>query len=473
MKTGNSRFLLIAACGMVLFICMGAIKIIQFGTINIRVYQAFVALGLIGIINSKSVVLKQHNISRIFYLAFSFIFICFISMLVADYPIVTLKQTLLLFIYFLVSYVGYKAFNTSNNLKVYFITLIIGSLIAYTYGYLQTIFPNIFHIYLERRNIGDLGAEINFNSLFYRPSSFFSEGNEFGQFISFSSAMFIACSVYSVQRWIKILSRLSLIYVLPILMINNSRGTIIAIAGMVVVMFMISYKINIGYPEILKYFFFSIVMLLVSILLLVYLILPNVPIFADGNVMEWMIGRISGSLGSDDSTFYGRLIVMWDGLLAFVTHPILGVGYGNMFTVIDQFGYAQFTGQNMGGISGLVDTGNATSTNFFIDIAAETGIFGLIFFVSLLVKIAKLSYRNITSNIHSLDFPFALGSHLAFWGMLINSLSYSAVGLAIFWLNVGVILGMSQIQSKKNTMNYGLNNDNVLVQNKNSGNVLS
>lgn len=449
----NSRFLLFSACGMVLFICMGAFKIIEFGTINIRVYQVFIALGLIGILNSpkyKSIVIKKNNINRVFNNALSFLSICFLSIIVADYPMVTLKQALLLFIYFLVFYVGYRAFNTSNNLKVYFITLIIGSLIAYTYGYLQTIFPNIFNIYLEHRNMGDLDAEINFSSLFYRPSSFFSEGNEFGQFISFSSGMFIACSVYSAQRWIKILSRISLIYMLPILMINNSRGTIIAIVGMVVVMFKISYKFKIGYAEISRYIFFSVVMLSVSILLLVFIVLPNVPTFADGSVIEWMTGRISGSIGSDDSTFYGRLIVMWDGIVAFVTHPILGVGYGNIFTVIDQFGYAQFTGQNMGGISGLVDTGNATSTNFFIDIAAETGIFGLIFFISLLVQIARISYRNIASNLYSLDFPFVMGSHLAFWGMLINSLSYSAVGLAIFWLNAGVILGMSTLLKDSN-----------------------
>ena len=441
MKASN-RLLLWPACGMVLFICMAAFKIASYGSINIRVYQGFAALGLLATLlvlsRGRPAVTQSKTDVRAFALALSFLFVCFASMLVAPYPQITLKQSLLLSAYMLVAYVAWRAFNSPSNLRTYVVVLFSGSAVAYLYGYLQTLMPYTVGLAFVEREISDTYVG---QFAFFRPQSFFSEGNEFGQFMTFSSGMFFACSIYCRETRIRNLARSMVLALFPILFINNSRGTFLGIVAMSCIVVRVNSRLTTGAVRIRKLIAVMFIGALVAMLITLYLLVPYIPSFAHTDPLDWAITRITGTGSADDATFYGRLELIRTCLTAFLARPLLGLGYGNVFSILDQ---SHYNPQNTA-TEGLVDRGNATSANFLMDVAVETGVIGITVFFFLLFAVAKVAKHNLKRQQGTPNFPFVLGSYLAFWGMLVNSLSYSAVTLAIFWLNVGVILGSSRL----------------------------
>ncbi|MFI5399073.1 MAG: O-antigen ligase family protein [Candidatus Binatia bacterium] len=433
---------------MVLFICLAAFTVASYGPINIRVYQAFAVCGLLALLNPAARRIPPTRHSR-YALTIGFIFLawCFLSMVAAKYPLVTVKQAMLLMMYILVCYLAYRAFDSPKSLAVYFAALWVGSLIAYVYGYLQALLPTTVGALAFRDQ--QLSAGVISQLEFYRPMSFFSEGNEFGQFIIFSASMFIACSLYARRRWIKWCSVLALVVALPILLVNASRGTLLALLVVGLLVLRVNRKQGTGSIRMGKALGTLALFVALGTAGITYLVLPNIPTFgslSNSSALEWAVGRILNTGSESDRTLFGRLQQAWVGARVSLENPVIGVGYGNVFTVLDQV-YLEQTHVNAedSGIPGIPNTGNATTANFVVDIAAETGLVGLAIFLLMLVQVARIARSNLAAHTGSAELAFSLGSYLAFWGILVNSLSYSGVGLVTFWLNVGVILGMSDV----------------------------
>jgi O-antigen ligase len=368
-------------------------------------------------------------------------------MVVAKYPLVTVKQGSLLLMYLLACYVAYRAFESPRSLVAYFVVLWAGSLIAYVYGYLQALMPTTVGALAFRDQ--ELSAGVISQLAFYRPISFFSEGNEFGQFIIFSASMFIACSLYARRRWIKWCSLFALVVALPILLVNASRGTILAMIVVGLLVLRVNRKLRTGSIRMGKKLAAFALFLALGTAGVTYLVVPNIPTFggfANSSALDWAVGRILNTGSETDRTLFGRLEQAWEGARVSLENPVFGVGYGNVFTILDQV-YLEQTHVNPEdtGIAGIPNTGNATTANFLVDVAAETGLIGLGIFLLLLVQVARIAHSNLAAQAGSAELCYALGSYLALWGMLINSLSYSGVGLAMFWLNVGVVLGISSV----------------------------
>ncbi len=144
----------------------------------------------------------------------------------------------------------------------------------------------------------------------------------------------------------------------------------------------------------------------------------------------------------------GRIEIWKDTLKSIKNHPLLGVGIGNFPVVLGQAVTAAKKG--------------ASAHNLFLDIAAETGILGLIAFLAIFYEIGKTAFQVFQNSKDEFVkfFALAFGIYL-FW-----ILGYSLFDVVLFNDKVLMMLVVAT------GMLYGIGNNRDEIKNQNTKLVL-
>lgn len=435
---------------IVFFCCVPSVDLTQIGGVHFRLYEALAIL--LFVIEFPRYFFRKRKMQttlRMVQLESLFLLSCLLSILVAVYPQVAIKQSLLLIVFFVVGFSLSESTENAHDLDVLFAAMALGSFVAYLAGYMQLLFP----YGVGRYTLLNPYYSLQYSGFFFRPQSFFAEGNEFGVFIVFSCSFFLAAYFNSPKVWIKRTAMLLLLLVLPVFLLNDSRGSIIAFV-VIVVLARVFRKSRAGGSNRKAKSGLLRLLIIVSLGFAVGVVLlsPLVPTFGDLTPVEWVSRRFAEMATGGDMTLLARLIVMREGLSAFFKHPLFGIGFGNVFSVISQFGAVPV----YSAMGGVISRGNSTTANFIVDILAELGAFGFLTFSALCYYMFRLAKDSFSKLRFHESYYFLSGAFLSLLGVLINSLSYDAIYTPYFWITVGLIVGAHRVVSENDNYHRNL-----------------
>lgn len=147
-----------------------------------------------------------------------------------------------------------------------------------------------------------------------------------------------------------------------------------------------------------------------------------------------MYKRLRSIMDLDEISNKGRIEIWRDTFASIKKHPLLGVGIGNFTTVIGK----NITAAKKG----------ASAHNLFLDIFAETGIFGLIVFLAIfyeILKTALLIFKNSTDELYKF-FALSAGIYL-FWILgyaLFDVILFNDKVLMLFMIMIGLLYGINK-----------------------------
>jgi O-antigen ligase len=151
-----------------------------------------------------------------------------------------------------------------------------------------------------------------------------------------------------------------------------------------------------------------------------------------------------------DESFRGRTSEILTGITMFTEHPLLGIGAGNY--AVNYQKYAQIVG-----IETRIEEREAHS--LYIEILAETGLFGLITFMGIVVALFR-GLSNIKSNLRHTEYYQEWSYHIsavqvALIGYLFAAIFLHGAFIRFFWIFVALALALIQIIYEKiNTTTY-------------------
>src|SRR3989339_68462 len=158
----------------VFFTALGGISLYNIGPIHFRPYQIPLIIALLllifkFLISNKKIVLPI----QFFLVLLIFYITIIISFLNAPFPILTLKQSILLFLYVILYFLIINVCTNKKNILQLHKVIIFSCFVACVYGVIMLVLTNL-------PNHGREGG------YFYsRPRSFFVEPNEFGEYLVF------------------------------------------------------------------------------------------------------------------------------------------------------------------------------------------------------------------------------------------------------------------------------------------------
>lgn len=255
-----------------------------------------------------------------------------------------------------------------------------------------------------------------------RARAFFPEANEFSQYLSLPFGFLLAIFFFRRDRmrrkWIYLIGLLT---VLMAQIASLSRGGILAFCAQFIAIFFVIFKSGTQWdrnirkmaPAVLAIFIIGIIFLNEDIKELFYI----------------MGQRIISTSSDSDYSSNERLMSIESGLSvagASVPNFIIGVGAGNL---------------------DVSSAAIATTSNYLVDILAETGIIGLLSFLGLIFSLLFLSHKSMRNHFLISDndsFIVFVGAYLALIGMLIGGLTASTHLLCFFWFISGLLLAICQ-----------------------------
>jgi O-antigen ligase len=261
--------------------------------------------------------------------------------------------------------------------------------------------------------------------------SFFEERNEFGLFMVYGVGFLIPFALND-----KAPARYKLLLALTTvaLLLNFSRGSLLALTAMVVV-----DRLGAGRlftPRPVGRSLLAMGALGLAGVVGVLLLLPALVALPD--VLDFLTARSLGFSGSSDETTSIRLLFIRTAGRAVLNHPFIGNGIGNVGYVLNQYGRAADYGTVtfQGAVRPPVyDLG--TTSNLFADLLLESGLLGLLAFLAFLAAVARAAFvraprgQGTIGLIHN-------GAVLALVGLLINGLSYNSIYLPFTWVSLAL-----------------------------------
>jgi hypothetical protein len=147
--------------------------------------------------------------------------------------------------------------------------------------------------------------------------------------------------------------------------------------------------------------------------------------------------RSIGFRPSGDETASIRLLFIQTAARAFLNHPVIGSGIGNVGLVLNHFG----RGADYGTVTlhGAVQPPTydlGTTSNLLADLLLEIGLLGLLAFLVFLASVVRASVvrarsRSAAGLVHA-------GAILSLAGVLINGLSYNSLYLPFTWVSLAL-----------------------------------
>lgn len=277
-----------------------------------------------------------------------------------------------------------------------------------------------FHFALEYAQSGSVIVA------FVRFRSFFEERNEFGLFMVYAAGFLLPLALNDDKP---VRYKVLLALTVMALLLNFSRGSLIAFAAMVVV-----DRLGAGRVFAPRRAGRSLVTLggvAVVATAGVLLLLPDLAGMTE--FLDVLTTRSLGFRATTDETTSVRLLFILTAGRAFLAHPLIGNGIGNVGYVLNQYGRgADFGTVTLHGATQPPGYDLATTSNIFADLLLETGLLGLLAFLAFLATVLRASLRQGTGRdagglLHS-------GALLSLIGVLINGLSYNSLYLPFTWV---------------------------------------
>jgi hypothetical protein len=263
-------------------------------------------------------------------------------------------------------------------------------------------------------------------SAFVQFHSFFRERNEFGLFMVYAVGFLIPLALNDEAPF-----RYKVLLILTglTLLLNFSRGSLLAVAGMLVL-----DRLGSGHLFVPRRAGRSLLMLgglAVAAAASVFILVPaltGLPEFFDV-----LMTRSVGFRPSGDETTSIRLLFIQTAARAFMAHPVIGSGIGNVGFILNHFG----RGADYGTVTlhGAVQPPKydlGTTSNLLADLLLEIGLLGLLSFLVFLGAVARASITRARS--HGRMGLVHAGALLSLAGVLINGLSYNSLYLPFTWV---------------------------------------
>jgi O-antigen ligase len=213
--------------------------------------------------------------------------------------------------------------------------------------------------------------------------------------------------------WVKIFIMLSILIYIISIAFSLSRSALLTTS--IILIYIMFYEIKQRKILIITPIIF---------LLMIVVVFPQ--------IFDRIIERFDLIFSGKDVSVNIRLWVLDAGINMFLDHPILGVGIGN---------FERLSGQYVT----LIE--NKVAHNMYLDIAAETGIFGLIMFTSIFWN----SILNIRKHFSRADTNFAYIARGIYWGLLgylITGLFVSVHFYFFLWLILAFTVSTAYIGEK-------------------------
>jgi O-antigen ligase len=160
---------------------------------------------------------------------------------------------------------------------------------------------------------------------------------------------------------------------------------------------------------------------------------------------------------SSDESILGRATVMKVGLSMFAEHPFLGVGVGNY---TDQYwDYAPKLGLEAGTLSTTESSTTREPHNLYVELMAETGIFGIMFFgifIYILLKALSDTRTKLWSDDSRKDRSTWIAAIImTLLGYLISGLFLHGAFFRYFWMFIALAMAGYHIygDTKNNAAN--------------------
>jgi O-antigen ligase len=419
-----------------IFASLGTISLYKLGSMHLKVYELILII-VIMLLTIKMLEGKNVIINRTYlFLLGAFISITIFSIGNAEYPFVAAKQIFLLLIYVLLSIS--IVVSCSNRQSVLFIYQ------GLIYISIALFVVELFHLLTLGNSSEKYGSGSYY---FYRPRSFFSEANEFGQYLVFVIGLIVPQLISKKTLLNQKLLLLCFFLDLFLLIPNMSRGSWLGAMAIVVVSIFCLYrtgKIKIKAKSIIK-----IILLLGIIMIAFIMIIPKIiPVRSTDSIYSVIKARIASFLIFNDETVSERYSFNLIGLHCLEKNPFLGIGFGNVFSVLP-FGFDPATGNRK-----IPEIGNATTANFIIDIAAETGILGISCFLLLLLHAIVTGFKNIRKAKDDNLMIMSTGATVATIGLAVNGISYASHLTPFLWLSIGMTYSLQKIIRKETVVMF-------------------
>ncbi|MDO8735162.1 MAG: O-antigen ligase family protein, partial [Elusimicrobiota bacterium] len=336
---------------------LGGVSLYKIGPVNFRPYQIPLLIASILLISQFLVSKKKIIFPRSYFFSLFLLLIAiFISLFAAPFPLLTIKQTILLGLFIILFFLIINTCDSEKRIIMLHKIIIYSCILCCIYGLYKMITLNL------------PGVPKEGGYAYTRPKSFFVEPNEFGQYLVFAFGYVFSELLSGRKITNRIILWCTFFLIVFLIVPNMSRG---AWLGCIISMFVIFYyqnkykikKINLNrkIKIVIVVFFLSVV----SITVLSKYLPTNLNISA-GKIIK---SRALSIFGGSDATSSIRWENNKKAFDAMMKYPFTGVGFGNEFVVMEE--NAGNYGENV-----LPDVVAATSSNFLSDIGMATGVLG-------------------------------------------------------------------------------------------------
>lgn len=256
--------------------------------------------------------------------------------------------------------------------------------------------------------------------------SFFEERNEFGLFMVYAAGFLLPLALNDDQP---VRYKVLLAFTVMALLLNFSRGSLLAFGAMLVV-----DRLGAGRLFARRRARRSLIALGAIAAVATAAVMVLLPGLA--GMTEFLDVLTTRSLGfrvATDETTSVRLLFIMTATRAFLAHPLIGNGIGNVGYVLNQYGRgADFGTVTLRGAVQPPAYDLGTTSNIFADLLLETGLLGLLSFLAFVAAGLRASLdRSGTGNATGL---LQSGALLSFIGVLINGFSYNSIYLPFTWV---------------------------------------
>jgi len=400
---GNFYSLTIASFGF------GTLSIGEVAGANVRLWELFLFFFVFGGILKQRVRLS-YKIPVLISVMIALSIL--LSGLNAYNVVVFIKQSVLCLFMLLLFLVGTQE-NTKNNLIKIIRCVIYPSVFVAGWGLIE--------LYLYPHTLTVYSSELG---LWVRARSFFSEANEFSQYLSLPFGFLLGMLFYykPLGRLEKFVLSLSLLIILTAQVLSFSRGGIISFLAELITWFLLSHSDKNSFCALMKK---SLRFLLISFGVIISLCLVD-PLFID--IFRVVFERFSSLFSSSDATTFTRIDtinVAISALLTSLSSVLFGIGFGNLPQVLGE--------------------GVANSGNSFVDIFTELGLLGLVSFVGLILACLVLPIRTkriLDKTKDNRMLAVFYGAYLSFVGLLVGGLTSPTHMLNIFWFCAGTLMAL-------------------------------
>jgi O-antigen ligase len=283
----------------------------------------------------------------------------------------------------------------------------------------------IFHFVSEYTSSGSVVAA------FIQFHSFFEERNEFGLFMVYASGFLIPLALNDRAAFrYKIL----LVLTLVALLLNFSRGSLLAFVAIIVLDRLGAGRLFAPRPT--RRSLLTLCGLGLATVAGALVLVPALVGLTE--FLEVVVARSFGFGASADETTSIRLLFIRTAGRAFLNHPLIGNGIGNVGYTLNQFGRAADYGTVTfrGAVQPpIYDLG--TTSNLFVDLLLETGLLGLIAFIAFLIALFRAA--RVRGRAQGWVGLMHTGAWLSLFGALINGLSYNSLYLPFTWVSFALV----------------------------------